>query len=119
MGPDEDEEKTPMEKLTEDMVERVKVELGPIFKSGDDKALQNIVETVRDEAFQLANRMLETTMDFRDLKSCIFKASVIAYENRGIEGQTRQQELGQELHFIDWHDYLRDTVITHGKRFVI
>jgi len=74
---------------------------------------------VRDEAFEVANRMAETTTDFIDLKACIFKASIIAYENRGVEGQTRQQELGQELHFMDWHNYLRDTVITTGKRFVI
>ena len=115
----ENEEQTPMEKLTEEMIEKVKIELGPLFKTEDDNVLKNIVETVRDEAFQVANRILETPMDFRDLKSCIFKSSIIAYENRGVEGQTRQRELGQELHFMDWHDYLRDTVITHGKRFVI
>lgn len=108
-----------MEELTTDMIEKVKKHLGPLYKETDADVLKNIVETVRDEAFELANRMLETTKDFNDLKSAIFKASVIGYENRGIEGQTRQQELGQENHFIDWHNYLRDTVITHGKRFVI
>ena len=105
--------------LTDAMVEKVKIELGPIFKTGDEQVLKNLVETIRDEAFQIANRMSETTTDFNDLKSCIFKASIIGYENRGIEGQTRQDELGQENVFMDWHDYLRDTIITHGKRFVI
>lgn len=109
-----------MEQLTNAMIEDVKIELGPIYKPEEnDTTLKKIVITVRDEAFQIANRMFETTMDFKDLKSCIFKASTIAYENRGIEGQTRQNELGQENHFIDWHDYLRDTIITHGKRLVI
>lgn len=108
-----------MDELTTQMVEDVKKELGPIYKASDEDVLKKLVENVRDEAFQIANRMSETITDFRDLKSCIFKASVIGYENRGVEGQTRQQELGQELHFIDWHDYLRDTIITHGKRFVI
>lgn len=108
-----------MEYLTEDIIEKVKIELGPTFKEGDDKVLENIVIMVRDEAFEVANRMAETTTDFIDLKACIFKASIICYENRGVEGQTRQGELGQELHFIDWHNYLRDTVITSGKRFVI
>ena len=108
-----------MEELTNEIFEKVQAHLGPLYKDEDEEVLKNIVIMVRDEAFELANRMLETAKDFNDLKSCIFKASVIGYENRGIEGQTRQEELGQENHFIDWHDYLRDTVITHGKRFVI
>ena len=45
-----------MEYLTEDMIEKVKIELGPIFKEGDDKALENIVIMVRDEAFEVVER---------------------------------------------------------------
>lgn len=111
-------EKT-MEELTDEMFEQVKNHLGPLYKEDDEDILKQLIIDVRDEAFEVANRMLETTKDFQDLKSCIFHTSVIGYQNRGIEGQTRQSELGQENHFIDWHNYLRDTVITHGKRFVI
>ena len=111
-------EKT-MEELTDEMIEKVKNHLGPLYKASDKEVLENIVMIVRDEAFEIANRMLETTMDFNDLKSCIFHTSIIAYENRGVESQTRQDELGQENHFVDWHDYLKNTIITHGKRFVI
>lgn len=102
-----------------DIIEMVKIQLGPVYDDQDKDILTNIVNTVNDEALFVANRMTENTNDLKDLKSLIIQCSVIAYQNRGVEGQTRQGELGQENHFIDWHQYLQDEVVSHGKRYVI
>ena len=95
------------------------IQLGPVFKKGDEVVLRNIVQMVHDETLFVGNRMSETPRDLDDFKSLIIQCSVIAYQNRGVEGQTRQGELGQENHFIDWHQYLQDEVVSHGKRYVI
>lgn len=102
-----------------DIIEMVKIQLGPVYDDQDKDVLTNIVNTVNDEALFVANRMTENVNDLKDLKSLIIQCSVIAYQNRGVEGQTRQGELGQENHFIDWHQYLQDEVVSHGKRYVI
>ena len=101
------------------LVDIVKSQLGPIYKDEDEDVLKNIVNMVHDEALYVGNRMFETEENLVDLKSLIVQCSVIAYQNRGVEGQTRQGELGQENHFIDWHQYLQDEVVSHGKRYVI
>ena len=101
------------------LVNLTKSQLGPTFKEDDDEVLKNLVDIVMVEALHVGNRMYETDTDLLEFQSIIVQASVIAYENRGVEGQTRQGELGQENHFIDWHQYLRDEVVKHGKRYVI
>lgn len=101
------------------IIEYVKLELGPVYKAEDEQILKNIVETVKDEALYIGNRMVETAPTLLEFKSIIIQASIIAYQNRGVEGQTRQGELGQENHFIDWHQYLQNEVVKHGKRYVI
>ena len=101
------------------LVTLTKSQLGPTFKDCDDEVLKNLVDIVMVEALHVGNRMYETDTDLLEFQSIIVQASVIAYENRGVEGQTRQGELGQENHFIDWHQYLRDEVVKHGKRYVI
>lgn len=115
----DDNENQDKEITIDTLVEYVKLQLGPIYKDSDAKVLQNIVQMVHDEALYVGNRMFETSNDLIDLKSLIVQCSVIAYQNRGVEGQTRQGELGQENHFIDWHQYLQDEVVSHGKRYVI
>lgn len=101
------------------LVMLTKSQLGPIFKEGDDEVLRNLVDIVMSEALNVGNRMYETDSDLLEFQAIIVQASVIAYQNRGVEGQTRQAELGQDNHFIDWHQYLRDEIVRHGKRYVI
>lgn len=103
----------------ETLVTLTKSQLGPTFKEGDDEVLKNLVDIVMVEALHVGNRMYETDTNLLEFQAMIVQAAVIAYENRGVEGQTRQGELGQENHFIDWHQYLRDEVVRHGKRYVI
>lgn len=101
------------------LVELTKSQLGPTYKESDAEVLKNLVDIVKTEALYIGNRMNATDTDLLEFQAMIIQASVIAYENRGVEGQTRQGELGQENHFIDWHQYLRDEVVRHGKRYVI
>ena len=101
------------------LVQLTKSQLGPTFKEGDDDVLKNLIDIVKTEALYIGNRMEPDKTDLLEFQAMIVQATVIAYENRGVEGQTRQNELGQENHFIDWHQYLRDEVVRHGKRYVI
>lgn len=91
--------------------------LGPTYKETDNSIFENQMEIIKNECLQVANRMFDTSIE--DFKSIIVQCGIIWYENRGVESQTRQGELGQENHFIDWHQYLRDVVVKHGKRYVI
>lgn len=113
---------TPAEKTKIDDITLFKytvLQLGPQYKESDAEVLRNIITLVKNEAFSVGNRMFETTQAIEDFVSLVVQCSVIAYQNRGVEGQTRQGELGQENHFIDWHQYLQAEVIRHGKRYVI
>lgn len=108
-----------VEEIRTDIIEYTKVQLGPIYKESDEQVLINLEHLIEDEAFQVGNILSVTPGHLVDMMSIIVQCMTIAYENRGVEGQTRQGELGQENHFIDWHQYLQDEVVSHGKRYVI
>ena len=112
-----DTEITPEQKELNSLTDAVKLILGPTFKVEDKEILEKQMEIIKDECLEVANRMFDTSLT--DFKSAIVQCGIIWYENRGVESQTRQGELGQENHFIDWHQYLRDVVANHGKRYVI
>lgn len=112
-----DAEITPEQKELNSLTDAVKLILGPTFKAEDKEILEKQMEIIKDECLEVANRMFDTSLT--DFKSAIVQCGIIWYENRGVESQTRQGELGQENHFIDWHQYLRDVVVNHGKRYVI
>lgn len=112
-----DTEITPEQKELNSLTDAVKLILGPTFKAEDKEILEKQMEIIKDECLEVANRMFDTSLT--DFKSAIVQCGIIWYENRGVESQTRQGELGQENHFIDWHQYLRDVVVNHGKRYVI
>lgn len=113
----DDTEITPEQKELNSLTDAVKLILGPTFKAEDEAILVKQMEIIKDECLEVANRMFDTSLT--DFKSAIVQCGIIWYENRGVESQTRQGELGQENHFIDWHQYLRDVVVNHGKRYVI
>ena len=108
-----------VEEIRHDIIEYAKAQLGPIYKSSDEDVLSNLESIIESEAISVGNRLSVTSVNLTDMFSIIVQCLVIAYQNRGIEGQTRQGELGQENSFINWHQYLQDEVVKHGKRFVI
>lgn len=112
-----DTEITPEQKELNSLTDAVKLILGPIFKTEDDGILKKQMEIIKDECLEVANRMFDTSLT--DFKSTIVQCGIIWYENRGVESQTGQGELGQTNNFIDWHQYLQDVVVNHGKRYVI
>ena len=102
-----------------DIFNYVVKQLGPTYKSTDEQVVKNLIEIIELEAIGVANIMLETPTLLISIMPIIIQTVIIAYENRGVESQTVQGELGQENHFIDWHQYLRNELISSGKRFVI
>lgn len=108
-----------LDDIRDDIFNYVIIQLGPTYKSEDEQLIKNYITIVELEAMSVANVINETTTHLIGMMSIIIQSVIIAYENRGVESQTRQGELGQENHFIDWHQYLQDEVVSHGKRFVI
>ena len=100
------------------IMESAKSQLGPNFKTGDDKLLKDISDMVIDEAVLASNRS-ETEETLFDLKAICIEAIKIAYQNRGAEGQKSQGELGQSNSFIHWSEYLENAIINKGKRFLM
>ncbi len=113
----DDIEITPEQKELNSLADAVKLILGPTFKTADEEILKKQMEIIKDECLEVGNRVFDTSLT--DFKSIIVQCTIIWYENRGVESQTRQGELGQENHFIDWHQYLQSVVVSHGKRYVI
>lgn len=111
-------EKT-LEEIRKDILEYIKVQLGPVYKDSDEQVLKNLCEVVELEAMNVANIITETPAHLINMMSLVIACTVIAYQNRGVEGQYKQSELGQESHFLDWHTYLQEQVVKHGKRYVI
>lgn len=97
--------------------ENVKKILGPVYKDEDENVVKSQIQIIGDEALSVSNHLFETSV--QDLKSIITDVTIIWYQNRGVESQTRQDELGQANYFIDWHHYLQEEVVRHGKRYVI
>ena len=97
----DDTEITPEQKELNSLTDAVKLILGPTFKVEDKEILEKQMEIIKDECLEVANRMFDTSLT--DFKSAIVQCGIIWYENRGVESQTRQGALGQENHFIDWH----------------
>lgn len=106
-----------VEKELDKLQVAVEAILGPTFKETDKDALKLQMHIIKDECLEVANRIFDTSLT--DFKSIIVQCAIIWYENRGVESQTRQGELGQENHFYDWHQYLQSVVVKHGKRYVI
>ena len=100
-----------------DVFTKVKNILGPVYKDDDENILKSQIQIIADEALSVANRMFDTTI--KDLKSIVIDTYIILYQNRSVESQTRQDELGQSNYFIDWHHYLQEEIVRHGKRYVI
>ena len=100
-----------------ELVELAKSKLGEILRTQDEQVLEDIGDTVIDEALSIANTE-ENEKSLTDLKAPIVEAIVIAYQNRGSEGLKSQSELGQSNSFIDWMEYLRTAIINGGKRYL-
>ena len=100
-----------------DVFEKAKNILGPVYKDSDEDIFKTQIQIISDECLSVSNRMFETTIT--DLKSIVVDVAIIWYQNRGVESQTRQDELGQANYFIDWHHYLQEEIVRHGKRYVI
>ena len=91
--------------------------LGEQYKKSDEKVINNIGDTIIDEALNVSHRQ-EDEATLKDLKAIIVESIIIAYQNRGAESLKSQSELGQSNSFVDWMEYLETNIIKKGKRFL-
>ncbi len=103
--------------VKDEIVSFAKAQLGPLFNPEDDQVILNLSMLVVAEALDICN-MLETSSNLVLVEPISIQALVIAYQNRGVEGLSEQDELGQNNVYISWMDYLRSNLIKSGKRFV-
>lgn len=96
--------------------------LGDNYQEKDKPVLTSILELVVIQAEGISNREINIDDDndsnFKLLSPEIINATVIAYQNRGVESVKSQSELGESNTFVDYTEKLRTDIIKNGKRIV-
>lgn len=104
--------------------------LGDNYKASDENVLKSILDEVISNASYISNREIDTsstnpevaTIEDENLKILspeIIVASIIAYENRGVESVKSKSELGESNTFVDYTEKLRNDIIKNGKRVIM
>lgn len=95
--------------------------LGDNYQEKDASVLTTLLELVITQAEDISNREItddEKDANFKLLTPEIINATIIAYQNRGVESVKSQTELGESNTFIDYTEKLRTDIIKNGKRIV-
>lgn len=98
--------------------------LGENYKSSDENVLKSILDEVIANASYISNREIDTSSEEEDenlkiLSPEIIVATIIAYENRGVESVKSKSELGESNTFVDYTEKLRNDIIKNGKRVIM
>ena len=96
--------------------------LGENYQDKDKEVLTSLLEVVIIQAEDISNREInmsdEKDANFKLLSPEIINATIIAYQNRGVESVKSQSELGESNTFVDYTEKLRTDIIKNGKRIV-
>jgi hypothetical protein len=95
--------------------------LGSNYKKEDEQVLKTLLDLVISQAEEISNREItddEKDANFKILTPEIINATIIAYQNRGVESVKSQSELGESNTFVDYTEKLRTDIIKNGKRIV-
>lgn len=103
--------------------------LGDNYQDSDQDVLKSILDEVILNADNISNRTINTsstnddasTIEDENLKILspeIIVATIIAYQNRGVESVKSKSELGESNTFVDYTEKLRNDIIKNGKRIM-
>lgn len=103
--------------------------LGDNYQSTDENVLKNILDEVISNADFISNRVIDTSSkdeeastkvdeNLKILSPEIIVATIIAYQNRGVESVKSKSELGESDTFVDYTEKLRNDIIKNGKRII-
>lgn len=108
--------------MKQEVLQKIIAILGDNYKANDSSVLESLLDQVITQASYISNRDidLESQEDnnFKLLTPEIINATVIAYQNRGVESVKSQSELGESNTFVDYTEKLRTDIIKNGKRIV-
>lgn len=98
-----------------DIFDKVKLDLGENFKTGDDTVLANIIDEAITDALSISNRA-NTEKNIQLLSSEISKCSKSKYLLRGAEGSKSLSTQGTSSSFEDPLEVMRTDIVKSGKR---
>ena len=95
--------------------------LGVNYNPEDAQVLDQILREKINLASHFSNREIDITSSDQNLSLLspeIIQATIIGYQERGVEYTRSQSELGQSNSFIDVDETLRNNIIKNGKRVI-
>lgn len=95
--------------------------LGVNYNSDDSSVLEQILKEKINLASNISNREIDIETEDSNLLLLspeIIQATIIGYQERGVEYTRSQSELGQSNSFIDVDETLRNNIIKNGKRVI-
>jgi len=110
-----------------DVLQIIKDRLGDNYIDSDENVLKSILDSIILQADYISNRDINTNSkdllvkedtNLGILSPEIIDASVIAYQNRGVESVKSKSELGESNTFVDYTEKLRNDIIKNGKRVI-
>lgn len=107
--------------MKQKVLEKIIALLGDNYQVKDKDVLTSLLELVIIQAEDISNREIiddEKDANFKLLTPEIINATIIAYQNRGVESVKSQSELGESNTFVDYTEKLRTDIIKNGKRIV-
>lgn len=105
-----------------EILSQIKIRLGDNYSSSDEEVLKEILNKIISQASYISNRdiNLPTQTDSDDnlliLSPEIMEATIVTFEQRGVEYTKSQSELGTSNSFIDVNELLRNNIIKNSKR---
>lgn len=107
-----------------EILQLIKTRLGDNYISTDESVLKDILNDKITQASYISNREIvyetptEINKNLHILSPEIISATIISYQQRGVEYTKSQSELGTSNSFIDVDELLRTNIIKHGKRVI-
>lgn len=104
-----------------EVLQLVITKLGDNYKTTDSDVLNNILTEKINQASFFSNREInieESDDNLKLLSPEIVEATIIGYQERGVEYTKSQSELGMSNTFIDVNELLRNNIIKNGKRVI-
>ena len=98
-----------------DIFDKIKLELGENFKTGDDTVLANIIDETITDALSISNRE-NTDKNIQLLSSDISKCAISKYLIRGSEGSKSISTQGTTASLENPIEVMRNDIVKSGKR---
>lgn len=107
-----------------ELLQNIISRLGVNYQEEYNSILRELLDEKINLASNISNREIDVTNktkadeNLKLLSPEITQATIIGYQERGVEYTRSQSELGQSNSFIDVDETLRTNIIKNGKRVI-